>query len=229
MATSNGSQTLYRGLYSLAGRPTWQQSAGGSTLAQQIGHGTWREIPLDRDVPSVTIGRSGAADIIVAADATASRLHAIVERVCDSWVIIDDGLSKNGTFVNGERVGGRRKLRSGDTIRVGKSMFIFRDDHPSEAEITISQAPLPTRNLLTDAQYSILEALCRPYDARTPYSYPASNCQIAHDLCLSVSTVKTHMRTLFQIFQVETLPPNHKRMFLVERALQSGVIADHER
>ncbi|WP_062982570.1 FHA domain-containing protein [Nocardia anaemiae] len=196
-------------------------------MSHRIGHGNWHEIPLDRDAHSMTIGRSEAADITVAADATVSRLHAIIERVSDYWVVIDNGLSTNGTFVNGERVDGCRKLESGDTIRFGKSVFIFTDDHPSEDEITIAHSSLPTRSALTDAQYLILEALCRPYDARTGFTYPASNWQIAHELCLSVATVKTHMRALFKIFDVESFPQNKKRMFLVERALESGVIVNH--
>jgi pSer/pThr/pTyr-binding forkhead associated (FHA) protein len=229
MSTSHRPQAQGRELYSVVGQPGRQQPAGGATLSHRIGHERWREIPLNRAAPCVTIGRSDAADIIVTADATVSRLHAIIERLCDCWVVTDNGLSKNGTFVNGERIGGCRKLNSGDTIRLGKSVFIFRDGHLSEDEITIVQVSLPTRNSLTDAQYLILEALCRPHDAQTAYTYPTSNWQIAHDLCLSVSTVKTHMRALFKIFHVEALPQNQKRMFLVERALESGVIVNHQR
>ncbi|MGQ4597511.1 FHA domain-containing protein [Nocardia sp. R6R-6] len=183
---------------------------------------------MNGDAPTVTIGRASAADITVPADATVSRLHAIIERVCGCWVIIDDGLSKNGTFVNGERVGGRRKLSSGDRIRLGRSLLIFRDGTSAEEEMTIALSPLLIRNSLTDAQIQVLEALCRPCGARNLYSYPASNRQIASDLCLTVSTVKTHLRALFQKFRVPALPPNQKRAFLVERAIESGVIADHE-
>ena len=35
------------------------------------------------------------------------------------WVLVDDGLSSNGTFVNGERLNGTRRLDDGDTIRFG--------------------------------------------------------------------------------------------------------------
>ncbi|MGK8523414.1 FHA domain-containing protein [Nocardia asteroides] len=176
----------------------------------------------------MTIGRSAAADIVLT-DATVSRLHAIIERVCGRWVIVDDGLSKNGTFVNGERVGGRRKLGSGDTIRVGRSIFVFKATERPEEEMTLAHSPLPDHNSLTPAQHMVLEALCRPYDARNVYSYPASNSRIADELCLSISTVKTHMRALFRIFQVEALPPNQKRLVLVERAIQCGIVTDQER
>ncbi|WP_406231846.1 FHA domain-containing protein [Nocardia sp. NBC_01009] len=228
MSTSHGQQALRYEPYSVAGERAQQQSADGAMLSHRVGHGIRREIPLDPDEPGVTIGRSKAADITVTADAAVSRLHAIIERVSDCWVVIDNGMSTNGTFVNGERIGGRRILNSGDTVRIGESVFIFTDGHPPEGEITIVPISLPTRNDLTDAQYLVLEALCRPSDAQTTYSYPASNWQIAHDLCLSVATVKTHLRAIFKIFQVENLPQNQKRVLVVERAIACGVIVNHE-
>ncbi|MEU6830146.1 FHA domain-containing protein [Nocardia beijingensis] len=229
MSTSSGPQALRRELYPLVGQSAWRRSAAASASPQAEASNGAREISLDGGASRMTIGRSVAADIIVNSDPTVSRLHAILERVGGCWVIVDDGLSKNGTFVNGERVGGRRKLGSGDTIRVGRSVFVFRADESVDGEMTLAHSPLPTRSSLTPAQYVVLEALCRPYDARDAYSYPASNRQIADDLCLSLSTVKTHMRALFRIFQVEALPPNQKRLFLVERAIEFGIVADQER
>ena len=35
------------------------------------------------------------------------------------WTLVDDGLSRNGSFVNGERVTGRRRLRDRDMLRFG--------------------------------------------------------------------------------------------------------------
>ncbi|MCP2315719.1 regulatory protein, luxR family [Nocardia amikacinitolerans] len=229
MSTPHGQKTPGNRAYPAAYERARRQSDGCATLSHRDRHGVWREISLDHGATRMTIGRSESADIIVAADATVSRLHAIIERVGGCWIVIDNGLSMNGTFVNGERVSGFRKLESGDTVRLGKSVFVFTDGSPSEDEKTIVQVRLPTRNSLTDAQYSILEALCRPYDSETAFTYPASNWQIAHDLCLSVATVKTHMRALFKIFDVEALPPNQKRVFLVERAMESGVIDYHDR
>ena len=40
--------------------------------------------------------------------------------------------------------------------------------------------------------------------------------------------MKTHMRALFEKFGVEDLPQNQKRVALVERALQSGLITDRD-
>lgn len=41
-------------------------------------------------------------------------------------MVVDDGLSRNGTFVNGERVLGQRRLEDGDQLEVGRTLLIFR-------------------------------------------------------------------------------------------------------
>jgi hypothetical protein len=54
-----------------------------------------------------------------------SRRHAIVT-VTDGGASIEDLASKNGTFVNGERVRGVRPLSDGDEIRLGPVRLVFR-------------------------------------------------------------------------------------------------------
>ena len=54
-----------------------------------------------------------------------SRLHAELEQRAGEWTISDDGLSQNGTWVNGLRLAGRRRLNDGDLVRVGRTMFAF--------------------------------------------------------------------------------------------------------
>ena len=54
-------------------------------------------------------------------DSEVSRLHAQLEPVGRDWIVVDDGLSRNGTFVNGERVNGRRRLRDGDRLVFGET------------------------------------------------------------------------------------------------------------
>ena len=52
-------------------------------------------------------------------------MHAALERAGDDWILVDDGLSHNGTYVGGERVNGRRRLRDGDVISVGTTTIAF--------------------------------------------------------------------------------------------------------
>jgi pSer/pThr/pTyr-binding forkhead associated (FHA) protein len=65
-----------------------------------------------------TIGRADDNRIALGADDFASGHHARVESARDGVWVIDLG-STNGTFVNGERVDGRHRLREGDVLQVG--------------------------------------------------------------------------------------------------------------
>ncbi|RVW01795.1 FHA domain-containing protein [Rhodococcus spongiicola] len=187
-----------------------------------------REVTLSVDSPRVTVGRSSDADVALVSDPEVSRLHATIEWIGNGWTIVDDGLSRNGTFVNGERISGRRRLRNGDSIRIGNSAFVFRDLSASGGEPTRVAADVPTVRSLTQTQRAILVSLCRPYKHNAAFANPASNQQIADEVFLSVDAVKTHLRALFRKFGVEQLPQNQKRLRLVEKALNSGVITEHD-
>ena len=81
------------------------------------------ELADDRE--RVTIGRRAANDIALPWDHEVSRVHAELTRMGGDWVVCDEGISHNGTFVNGERVRGRRLLRGGDVIAVGDTQLAF--------------------------------------------------------------------------------------------------------
>lgn len=71
-----------------------------------------------------TIGRAPENGISVP-DGSVSAKHARIVRTDDGF-LIEDLQSRNGTFVNGERVlDGQRKLADGDLIRVGKVIMTF--------------------------------------------------------------------------------------------------------
>src|SRR4051812_2864524 len=99
---------------------------GVAFLLYRDGEGAQHIVELGDERPRVTLGRTPERDVALAWDAKVSRLHAEVERVDDQWVVGDAGLSRNGTFVGGERVSGRRRLQDGDVIRVGDSSIVFR-------------------------------------------------------------------------------------------------------
>jgi hypothetical protein len=73
---------------------------------------------------AVTIGRAGDNALSLSKDDYASAHHARVEAARDGvWIVDLD--STNGTWVNGERLGGRRRLHRGDTIRIGQTELRF--------------------------------------------------------------------------------------------------------
>ena len=127
---------------------------------------------LDRE--QITIGRADDCDIVLPRRQV-SRYHARIERVNGGYVIRDLG-SKNGTYVNGERVSGEpHRLADGDEIQVAlyvKLGFVGADatvpleltgpyrglriDKPARRVFIGGQELSPP---LSPAQYRMLEVL----------------------------------------------------------------------
>lgn len=183
---------------------------------------------LDESQEHVTLGRRSSADVALSWDSEVSRLHAELVRKGVEWTLMDDGLSLNGSFVNGQPVRGHRRLRDGDAIRVGATVLVFRNPRDQESNATKPSSDLLRVVSLTDAQRRVLVALCRPFKDSAVFVTPPTNDQIAGELFLSVDAVKKHLRALFEKFGVEHLPQNEKRARLVERAFAGGLISDRE-
>lgn len=175
----------------------------------------------------VTIGRIEGADIVLSFDPEVSRVHACLEYLASQWTVVDDGLSRNGTFVNGDRVTGRRRLQDGDVVRVGRTSLLLRDPGPGSAQ-TVSPQDVAAIAGLTPAQRRVLVALCRPLRGSEPRAVPASNREIAEALFLSVECVRSHLKALFERLEVPELPQNHKRADLARRAMASGLVVADE-
>lgn len=71
-----------------------------------------------------TIGRADDNALVLDGDDYASGHHARVESGLDGTWVIDLG-STNGTYVNGERIEGRRRLHVGDLLQVGDTELRF--------------------------------------------------------------------------------------------------------
>jgi pSer/pThr/pTyr-binding forkhead associated (FHA) protein len=204
------------------------ERAGTPFLVYRDGPGDQRILVLEEEVHRVTVGRTPGCDVRIESDPQVSRVHAQLERVGDAWAVSDDGLSRNGTYVNGKRVDGRQLLRDADVIRFGRTVATFRQ--PLSAGVTETRvgSGLVDRASLSDAQHRVLTALCRPFKDSSGYATPATNQQIADELFLSVDAVKTHLRALFAKFDIEALPQNQKRLRLVELALRMGVVSQRD-
>jgi FHA domain-containing protein len=172
-----------------------------------------------------TLGRRAEADLPIDWDPEVSGLHAELQTLSGEWAIVDDGLSTNGTFVNDQRVNGRRRLRDGDRLRIGRTILVYKAGGTSPVQKTVATGEAPALQELTDTQRRVLIALCRPYRDGGNFTTPATNQQIAEELYLSVDAVKMHMRTLFGKFGLGGLAQNEKRLRLAECALQFGVIS----
>ena len=206
------------------------ERAGRPFLVFRDGEGEQRILPIEANA-ELWVGRGGSADVRLEWDEEVSALHAQFEVVRDECTLLDDGLSRNGSFVGLERVHGRRRLRDGEVLRFGQTTVLYRrpaESSESAPEATALATEMPAAATISPGQRRVLIALCRPFKDGSAFATPPTNQEIADELHLSVDAVKTHMRALFQKLGVEDLPQNQKRVAVAERALQSGAIAPRE-
>jgi len=173
---------------------------------------------------AITLGRHSQSVITIEWDPEISRTHAVIESLGHSWYVVDDGVSQNGTYVNGARVDGRQRLSDGDVIRMGTTLVGFRHKHGASGASTARAADAITPEQVTPMQMKVLRELCRPYKNGSSFDAPATNRQIADELQLSLEAVKAHMRGLFERFDVGDLPQNQKRARVVEMAFGAGLV-----
>jgi len=103
-----------------------------------------RVVSLLDDWDSITVGRGMGVDVVLAWDENVSRLHCQLERLADSWVVVDDGLSANGTYVNGELVERRRRLFDGDQLRFGGTTVLYQAPFEAPDETAVELKPAPS-------------------------------------------------------------------------------------
>ena len=149
-------------------------------------------------------------------------MHATLEHVGDEWTFVDDGRSHNGSYIDGERVHGRRRLRDGDVIAVGRTTIVFRSPAAASRCRRRPHSTAPRRS--SAARSGACSSRCAGPTPTAPTPCPASNRQIADELVLGVETIKTHMRALFDAFELGECPQHQKRAALAQRALESGLI-----
>lgn len=73
----------------------------------------------------ISVGRSNVCDIIIDADMSVSRFHAVIARRRKGWTLIDT-YSKTGSFVNGRRIDKKTIIENGDTLTFGATTFRFQ-------------------------------------------------------------------------------------------------------
>lgn len=197
-------------------------------LVYRVAGAEQRIFVVDGGRGEIWIGRSPSTDIPLSGDGEVSKLHARIDFVGADCTLVDDGISRNGSFLNEERVSGRRRLRDGDVIRVGGSRITFKAPIEGGAESTIISTDGITAAAVSPAQRRVLLALCRPFKESAAFASPATNAEIATELHLSVDAVKTHLRALFEKFELADAPQSRKRIALVQRAMQTGLISERD-
>jgi hypothetical protein len=124
---SRGSETIY------AERKRTEDSDPSNTFIRNEGGAApsaldfWlvdREYIYPLKVGLNTMGRSSDNDVVVE-DLYVSRRHAAILVHHDNHFMLHDTASKNGTFLNGAKIGGPTPLRPGDEIRICNRNFRF--------------------------------------------------------------------------------------------------------
>lgn len=183
-------------------------------------------VELTAERSPLTIGRQPGSGVPLTWDDEVSRAHADIECIGDVWTLVDDGRSRNGSYVNGERVHGRRPLRDGDVLAIGRTVLSYVSPVAGAGHSTaVGERGAPP--VISAAQRRVLVALCRPY-ADTRFGTPPSNRDLAAELCISVETVKFHLHALFELFGLAAVPQHRKRAALAHRALEQGAVAPRE-
>jgi DNA-binding CsgD family transcriptional regulator len=200
-----------------------REREGGSFALLRDGGGELRLVGLDGHGDQLSIGRDASNAIPLTWDREVSRLHARLSRVGGEWVVEDDGLSRNGTFLNGERLVGSARLRDRDVLRFGGVTLSYRSTSAGSRSETLTSAEAAPPEI-SPAEERVLQALSRPWAEGHGMAAPASNGEIAEELTVSVHTVKSHLQTLFGKFELSGLASSRKRAALVEAAFRAGVI-----
>lgn len=174
-------------------------------------------LPLARQ--RTTLGRGEASDIHLL-DPSVSELHAVIE-CYGAWYALRDMGSSNGTFVNGDRLTGERRLRAGDELRLGATRVTFRSQGVSAAIPTYESDGPPA---LTPRERDVLITLCRPMLDRTAFTQPATIRQLASELVVSEAAVKFHLANLYDKFDLRDISAP-RRVQLANEAIRRGAVS----
>jgi predicted component of type VI protein secretion system len=166
-----------------------------------------------------TLGADPANDLALPADPLLSRLHAVLERYGAGWCVRDLD-SRNGTFVNGQRVWGERPLRHGDELRVGATRLRYCSDEPAVSKATQAGEPAPE---LTRREREVLVVLCGTVLSGEAFTEPASTREIAAALVVTEAAVKQHLARLYDKFGIHG-DGERRRVRLANEAFRRGAV-----
>jgi len=201
---------------------------GAPFLLLRDDQGAQRIVELHGHAGSMTVGRRLEADVPLAWDPEVSRLHAELEFKAGEWTLCDDGFSQNGTYVNGLRIHGRRRLTDGDLLLVGQTSIAFCDPGAGGLGVTLAPGELGIAPKFSEQQQRILRALCRPLMRDGEGINPAADPEIAAATGIPEEIVATELEHLGRSFGLQDMPPVDRRAEIALLALRSGLVKADE-
>lgn len=121
-------------------------------MAQLIDQNNGSVIDIDRW--EISIGKSRSNDVVLPMP-NVSRFHAVISKKRNEWIITDT-FSKQGVYVNGEKIEGTTVIEDGDSITIGSIplKFVCADAVSSEAKAQMRSAAAPVNN--SNVAYAVL-------------------------------------------------------------------------
>jgi hypothetical protein len=190
--------------------------------------GTQHIFELDESIGSLTVGRRFEANLSLPWDPEVSRLHAELQFKAGEWTLCDDGFSQNGTYVNGLRIHGRRRLTDGDLLRIGQTSIAFCDPSQTGLGVTLAPGELGIAPKFSEQQQRILRALCRPLMGDGEGINPSTDAAIAAETGISEEVVTTELDHLGRAFGLQDMPAPDRRAEIALLALRSGLVRADE-
>lgn len=118
-----------------------------SALVLQVVKGPAAGEVFTVDRSHAVLGRGAEADIRIV-DPSLSRMHARFDRDGDTLAITDLE-SRNGSFVDGQRLRDRRKLRNGELVTLGNVVLRFAQHDAEELQVSRDLYEAAVRDRLT--------------------------------------------------------------------------------
>jgi pSer/pThr/pTyr-binding forkhead associated (FHA) protein len=179
---------------------------------------------LTEDAPKVVIGRGGTVDLRLR-DPTVSQPHLWLVQAAESWIVEDLG-SLNGSHLVRQgvrtRLVGPTRLRDQDLLEVGRTLLKFHADIVPLTAVTMGDAADWPE--LTQREFEVLECLSQR-ELTGIGGYPTDQ-EIAAQLSIAVTTVRTHLSHLFRKFDLKPdgIGDKQQRGRLVRGGIALGMI-----
>ena len=139
---------------------------------------------------SYDLGRSATCDLVVQ-DHASSRKHArLTLGSAPRAVFLEDLGSRNGTYVNGERIDGRTHLDDGSRIRIGATIYLLSllDDASDEDLIDSGTIAMEDLSFGSDADNEILRVVDKKSGVGSQFAGQLGSFGLVEVLQLLIST-----------------------------------------
>jgi len=180
-----------------------------------------REFVVSLEEQSYVVGSDPDSTHITLEDPQVSRVHAALDSIGPVWFVRDLG-SRNGTFLNRDRVTGQRRLQHNDCVRIGQAELRYVDgDELVRPDTTPIDNDCPP---LTRMERAVLLELCRPILCLDIIREAADVTDIASRLFIGRNAVQAHLTKMYDKFELAQHAGVNRRKLLAASAIQRGCV-----